>query len=34
MKPIRFGTSDWGDVITDTFTFANIRLVARVLFEV
>lgn len=33
MKPIRFGTSGWRDVIADTFTFANVRLVARAIAE-
>lgn len=33
MKPIRFGTSGWRDVIADNFTFANVRLVARAIAE-
>ncbi|MDE2059309.1 MAG: phosphoglucomutase/phosphomannomutase family protein [candidate division NC10 bacterium] len=33
MKPIRFGTSGWRDIIADTFTFANVRLVARAIAE-
>ena len=33
MNPIRFGTSGWRDVIADTFTFANVRLVTRAIAE-
>jgi alpha-D-glucose phosphate-specific phosphoglucomutase len=33
VKLIRFGTSGWRDVIADTFTFANVRLVARAIAE-
>lgn len=33
MKPIRFGTSGWRDIIADNFTFANVRLVARAIAE-
>jgi phosphomannomutase len=33
MKPIRFGTSGWRDVIAGTFTFTNVRLVARAIAE-
>src|SRR5574337_546711 len=29
MKPIRFGTSGWRDIIAENFTFASVRLVAR-----
>lgn len=33
MKSIRFGTSGWRDLIADTFTFANVRLVAQAIAE-
>ncbi len=33
MKPIRFGTSGWRDIIADNFTFANVRLVTRAIAE-
>ncbi|MDE2180259.1 MAG: phosphoglucomutase/phosphomannomutase family protein [candidate division NC10 bacterium] len=33
MKPIRFGTSGWRDIIADNFTFTNVRLVARAIAE-
>src|SRR5574337_740704 len=33
MKPIRFGTSGWRDIIAENFTFANVRLVARAIAE-
>lgn len=33
MNPIRFGTSGWRDLIADTFTFANVRLVTRAIAE-
>lgn len=33
MRPIRFGTSGWRDVIADTFTFANVRLVTQAIAE-
>ncbi|MGH7369733.1 MAG: phosphoglucomutase/phosphomannomutase family protein [Candidatus Methylomirabilaceae bacterium] len=33
MKPIEFGTSGWRDIIADTFTFANVRLVTRAIAE-
>ena len=33
MRPITFGTSGWRDVIADTFTFANVRLVTRAIAE-
>jgi len=33
VKPIRFGTSGWRDIIADTYTFANVRLVTRAIAE-
>jgi len=33
MRPIRFGTSGWRDIIAENFTFANVRLVARAIAE-
>jgi len=33
MNPIEFGTSGWRDIIADTFTFANVRLVTRAIAE-
>ena len=33
MKPIQFGTSGWRDIIADTFTFANVRIVTRAIAE-
>jgi alpha-D-glucose phosphate-specific phosphoglucomutase len=33
VKPIRFGTSGWRDIIADNFTFANVRLVTRAIAE-
>jgi len=33
VTPIRFGTSGWRDIIADTFTFANVRLVCRAIAE-
>ena len=33
MRPIRFGTSGWRDIIADTFTFANVRVVTRAIAE-
>ena len=31
---IRFGTDGWRAVISDTFTFANVRLVAQAIADV
>ena len=33
VRPIRFGTSGWRDIIADTFTFANVRLVTCAIAE-
>jgi len=33
VKPIKFGTSGWRDVIAENFTFANVRLVTRAIAE-
>jgi phosphoglucomutase len=33
MTPIQFGTSGWRDIIADTFTFSNVRLVTRAIAE-
>jgi phosphoglucomutase len=33
VKPIRFGTSGWRDIIAENFTFANVRLVTRAIAE-
>ncbi len=33
MKPIKFGTSGWRDIIAENFTFANVRLVTRAIAE-
>jgi phosphoglucomutase len=33
VKPIKFGTSGWRDIIADNFTFANVRLVTRAIAE-
>ena len=33
VRPIRFGTSGWRDIIAENFTFANVRLVTRAIAE-